>query len=86
MPASCFPYAAGAGRMDLDDTKPYLPTRSGVGRRDRLGYTIWARSAAPSTASRLTADGGSDNLSLVSGYGGHRTVLITWLPTQALTT
>src|SRR5215217_2680203 len=62
------------------------PTRLGVGRRDRLGYTIWGRSAAPSTASRLIADGGSDNLSLVSGYGGHRTVLITWLPTQALTT
>jgi hypothetical protein len=25
MPASCFPYAAGSHRMDLDHTKPYLP-------------------------------------------------------------
>jgi len=58
----------------------------GVRHRDRPGYTIWGRSAAPSTASRLIADGGSGNLSLVSGYGGHRTVLITWLLTQALTT
>jgi hypothetical protein len=85
MPASCFPYAAGARRMDRI-TPSRISHSLGVGRRDRLGYTIWGRSAAPSTASRLIADGGSDNLSLVSGYGGHRTVLITWLPTQALTT
>ena len=25
MPASCFPYAAGTQRMDLDHTKAYLP-------------------------------------------------------------
>jgi hypothetical protein len=24
MPASCFPYAAGSHRMDLDHTRPYL--------------------------------------------------------------
>jgi hypothetical protein len=30
MPASCFPYAAGSRRMELDHTKPYLPpTRGG---------------------------------------------------------
>ena len=29
MPASCFPYAAGAQRMDLDHTKPYLPPARG---------------------------------------------------------
>ena len=29
MPASCFPYAAGARRMDLDHTKPYLPPARG---------------------------------------------------------
>jgi hypothetical protein len=29
MPASCFPYAAGARRMDLDHTKPYLPLARG---------------------------------------------------------
>jgi hypothetical protein len=29
MPASCFPYAAGSHRMDLDHTKPYLPPARG---------------------------------------------------------
>ena len=29
MPASCFPYAAGTRRMDLDHTKPYLPPANG---------------------------------------------------------
>jgi Domain of unknown function (DUF222) len=29
MPASCFPYAAGVQRMDLDHTKPYLPLARG---------------------------------------------------------
>jgi hypothetical protein len=29
MPASCFPYAAGARRMDLDHTKPYMPLARG---------------------------------------------------------
>jgi hypothetical protein len=29
MPASCFPYAAGARRMDLDHTQPYLPPARG---------------------------------------------------------
>ena len=29
MPASCFPYAAGAHRMDLDHTKPYMPLARG---------------------------------------------------------
>lgn len=29
MPASCFPYAAGNRRMDLDHTKPYLPPLRG---------------------------------------------------------
>jgi hypothetical protein len=29
MPASCFPYAAGTQRMDLDHTKPYLPLARG---------------------------------------------------------
>ena len=30
MPASCFPYAAGSGRMELDHTKAYiLPARGG---------------------------------------------------------
>ncbi len=29
MPASCFPYAAGSHRMDLDHTKPYLPLARG---------------------------------------------------------
>jgi hypothetical protein len=29
MPASCFPYAAGAQRMDLDHTKSYLPPARG---------------------------------------------------------
>ena len=85
MPASCFPYAAGARRMDLDHTKPYLALARG-GPPGQTGIHNLGRSAAPSTASRLIADGGSDNLSLVSGYGGHRTVLIIWLPTQALTT
>jgi len=85
MSASCFPYAAGARLMDWI-TPSRISHSLGVGRRDRSGYTIWGRSAALSTASRLIADGGSDNLSLVSGYGGHRTVLIIWLPTQALTT
>ena len=31
MPASCFPYAAGARRMDLDHTKPYLPLARAAG-------------------------------------------------------
>jgi hypothetical protein len=29
MPASCFPYAAGTQRMDLDHTKPYIPLARG---------------------------------------------------------
>jgi hypothetical protein len=29
MPASCFPYAAGAQRMDLDHSKPYIPLARG---------------------------------------------------------
>jgi hypothetical protein len=29
MPASCFPYAAGTQRMDLDHTRPYLPLGRG---------------------------------------------------------
>ena len=29
MPASCFPYAAGSHRMDLDHTEPYLPPARG---------------------------------------------------------
>jgi hypothetical protein len=29
MPASCFPFAAGTRRMDLDHTKPYLPLARG---------------------------------------------------------
>jgi hypothetical protein len=29
MPASCFPYATGIRRMDLDHTKPYLPLARG---------------------------------------------------------
>jgi hypothetical protein len=29
MPASCFPYAAGAGRIELDHTKPYIPPARG---------------------------------------------------------
>ena len=29
MPASCFPYAAGSRRMDLDHTKPYVPPARG---------------------------------------------------------
>ena len=29
MPASCFPYAGGSHRMDLDHTKPYLPPARG---------------------------------------------------------
>jgi hypothetical protein len=29
MPASCFPYAAGARRMDLDHTKSYIPLARG---------------------------------------------------------
>jgi hypothetical protein len=29
MPASCFPYAAGSHRIDLDHTKPYLPPARG---------------------------------------------------------
>ena len=86
MPASCFPYAAGARRMDLDHTKPYLPPARGGPPGQAPGYTIWGRSAVPSTASRPIADGDCDNLSLVSGYGDHRTALITWLPPPALTT
>jgi hypothetical protein len=29
MPASCFPYAAGTQRMDVDHTRPYLPPAGG---------------------------------------------------------
>jgi hypothetical protein len=29
MPASCFPYATGTQRMDLDHTKPYIPLARG---------------------------------------------------------
>jgi hypothetical protein len=29
MPASCFPYAAGSGRMELDHTKAYIPPARG---------------------------------------------------------
>jgi Domain of unknown function (DUF222) len=36
MPASCFPFAAGSHRMDLDHTKPYLPPAHG-GPRGQTG-------------------------------------------------
>jgi hypothetical protein len=46
MPASCFPYAAGARRMDLDHTKPYLqlarggpPGQSGIHNLGPLSRT-----------------------------------------------
>jgi hypothetical protein len=29
MPASCFPFAAGTGRLELDHTKPYIPLARG---------------------------------------------------------
>ena len=47
MPASCFPYAAGARRMDLGHTKPYLPTHwctivaSAIS--DGLSMHLWCR-------------------------------------------
>jgi hypothetical protein len=74
----------GAGRLGASGLG------SGVARMEGDGPVTSSRfagsSVRPVAASRLIADGGSDKLSLVSGYGGHRTVLITWLPTQALTT
>jgi hypothetical protein len=62
------------------------PTRSGWAAGTEWDTQSGATQPHPAPHQDLIADGGSDNLSLVSGYGGHRTVLITWLPTQALTT
>jgi hypothetical protein len=85
MPASCFPYAAGARRMDLDHTKPYMPLARG-GPPGQTGVHNLGPLSRTSIASRRMVGGGCDNPNLVSGCGDHRTVRITWLPTQALTT
>jgi hypothetical protein len=80
MPASCFPYAAGTQRMDLDHTKPYLPLARGgppgqtgihgLGPLGRTEHRIKTHSRwrvrQPNPA---------------CGFGDHHTTPTTWSPT-----
>jgi hypothetical protein len=80
MPASCFPHAAGAQRMDLDHTDSYVPLARGGphGQTGVHGLGPWAER---NTASKPTAAGGYDNPNPVSGSGDHRTGISTSSPT-----